>query len=138
MQVPRPSLLVFAILVALAAPAAGCGSSDDADSGIGSSDGSGAPTATTPTAPVGASAQSCEGAVAGIDQLRVTGSGCDVGRGVALNWADKPACSRPSDASRWSCALPGGYRCLAATVGQGIAVSCSHPGRSVSFVAKRG
>ena len=135
MQVARPSLPIAAVLVALAVLAAGCGSSGDADSGTGSSDESAAPTATTPTAPAGASAQSCEGALAGIDRLRVTGTGCDVGRGVAAGWANKPACSRPTAASRYSCALSGGYRCLAAAVEPGIAVSCSRPGHSVSFVA---
>jgi hypothetical protein len=95
-------------------------------------------TATTPAAPPGASARPCEGTVAGTGQVRVTGIGCDVGRGVVAVWAHKPACSSPADASRFSCTVYGGYRCLGGAADRGIAVSCAHPGGSVAFVAKRG
>jgi hypothetical protein len=134
---PARLLPVAAILAVLAAT--GCGSS-----GGGSGDepreraGEATATATTPAAPPGASAQSCEGTVAGAGQLRVTGTGCDVGRGVVAAWVGKPSCAPGSDASRASCSVPGGYRCLGAAVERGVAVSCSAPGRSISFLAGRG
>ncbi len=135
----RPHLPILAALVTLAALAAGCGSSDNSSSESPSTPGR-APTATakSPEAPPGASVRSCAGTVAGTGQLRVTGIGCDVGRGVVAVWAGKPACSSPAGASRYSCTVHGGYRCLAASTARGIAVSCSRSGRSIAFVAKRG
>lgn len=76
--------------------------------------------------------------MAGTDQVRVTGIGCDVGRVVVAAWANKPDCSSAGDASRFSCAVFGGYRCLNAATDRGVAVSCTRPGSSVAFVAKRG
>lgn len=67
----------------------------------------------------------------------MTGVGCDVGRGVVAAWASKPACAAPAGASRFSCTI-GEYRCLAAASERGIAVSCSRPGSSVTFLARRG
>lgn len=130
---------ILAALVAFAALTAGCGSSDDATSESSSAQ-ERAPTATatTPAAPPGASAQSCEGTVAGTGQLRVTGIGCDVGRGVVAAWADKPSCSPGGEASRVSCTAQSDYRCLGAATDRGIAVSCARPGSSVAFLARRG
>lgn len=140
MQRPRAVHLptLAAAFVVLAVLATGCGSSDDSSSET--SNASKEPptaTATTPAAPPGASARSCEGTIAGTAQLRVTGIGCDVGRGVAAMWASKPACSSPADASRFSCPVKG-YRCLAAAAERGVSVSCSRPGSSIAFVARRG
>jgi hypothetical protein len=133
----RPGRLLLA-LVALAAAlmATGCGSSGGSSSQ--SNEARTTATATTPAAPPGASARSCEGTVAGTGQARVTGVGCDAGRGVVATWAGKPSCSSPAGESRFSCSVRRGYRCLGATVEGGIAVSCSRPGSSVSFLAKRG
>ena len=129
-----------AAFVALAvAVATGCGSSDDAGYGPRGSAVEKQPTATatSPAAPPGASARSCDDTPAGTAELRVTGIGCDAGRGVVAAWAGEPACAHPAGASRFSCALPDGYRCLAATTDRGMAVSCSRSGSSVAFVAKR-
>jgi hypothetical protein len=119
--------------------AAGCGSSDSSSSGT-SGAGTRAPTATatTPAPPPGASARACGGTVAGIGQLRVTGVSCGAGRGIAAAWASKRSCAAAEDASRSSCAVPGGYRCLGASAGRGLAVSCARPGASVAFLARPG
>ena len=127
-------LATLTVLAALAM--AGCGSSGDSSESSG-----GEPTAraTTPSAPPGASVRSCgDTTVAGTEQLRVTGAGCDVGRGVAAEWANRPACSGPAGASRFSCTVHGDYRCLGAAGERGIAVSCARPGSSVAFLAQRG
>ncbi|HET6570244.1 MAG TPA: hypothetical protein VFG58_02010 [Solirubrobacterales bacterium] len=127
--------LLLAVAVC-AAIGGGCGSSG----GESSESSGGEPTAraTTPSAPPGASARSCGNTtVAGTEGLRVTGIGCDVGRGVVAAWDDRPTCSRPARASRFSCTV-GEYRCLAATSERGIAVSCSRPGSSISFFKRRG
>ena len=131
-----PTRLVLA--AALCAGAiGGCGSSG----GEPSESSGGEPTAraTTPSAPPGASARSCgDTTVTGTEQLRVTGVGCDVGRGVVAEWANRPACSSPAGESRFSCTVHGDYRCLGAAGERGIAVSCARPGSSVAFFAQRG
>lgn len=137
MRVARPALPIVTVLIALAALAVGCGSSNDSGTRAGSAQGAGESSAAAPTAPAGASAQSCKGAVAGAGQLRVTGVGCDVGRGVVAGWVNKPSCSRPAGASRYSCAVHGKYRCQGAATERGIAVSCARQGSSLAFVAKR-
>lgn len=80
--------------------------------------------------------RSCKDTVAGTGQLRVTGIGCDAGRGVVAAWIGEPACSNPADTSRFSCPVEG-YRCLGAATERGIAVSCSRSGSSIAFLAKR-
>jgi hypothetical protein len=137
----RHSLLAALLAAAaLATLASGCGSSDGG-SGYGSrnsTEDSPTATATTPDAPPGATARSCEGPVAGAEELRVTGVGCDVGLRLVAAWAGKPSCSAPAGESRFSCSVEGGYRCLGAGAERGIAVSCARAGASVSFIAKRG
>jgi hypothetical protein len=127
---PRRSLLpALALLVVLAAWTTGCGSSDEPEPTA---------TATAPTAPPGATARSCgETTVAGTEGLRVTGIGCDVGRGIVATWNKAPGCAMGRDASRSSCTVYGEYRCLAAATDRGIAVSCARPGGSAGFVARR-
>ncbi len=134
MRVARPILLIVTILITLVALLPGCGSSDKSGTGAETTGSSSA----TPAAPAGASARSCEGVVAGAGQLRVTGIGCDVGRGIVATWVNKPACSRPEGASRYSCTVDRGYRCQGAATQRGIAVSCARRGRSLAFIAKRG
>jgi hypothetical protein len=127
---------IVAVALALALAAAGCGSSGDG-SGYGSR--SSTEATPVPSAPPGASARRCERiAVAGTNDLRVAGVGCGVGRGVVVAWIGKPACSRPSGASRFSCSVNDGYRCLGADTERGIAVSCARRGGSVAFLARRG
>lgn len=133
--------MALCIAAAVAATAGGCGS-DGSGSGYGSRDATGEPptaTATTPAAPPGATARACDPAsAAGAEGLRVTGLECDAGRGVVAAWTGDPSCSAPAGASRYACTVAGGYRCLAATTEAGIAVSCSRPGRSLSFLAEDG
>jgi hypothetical protein len=123
-----PARLLLPILAA-ALLIAGCGSSDKSEPTA---------TATTPAAPLGASARSCEGTVAGTSELRVTGVGCDVGRGVVAAWANEAVCAPAGDASRVSCSIYDGYRCLGAATDRGVAVSCARTGSSVAFIAERG
>jgi hypothetical protein len=141
MPAARPILLILVVLAL--ASAVGCGSSDGGSgygphgsTGAASTEGGETATATTPPAPPGAAARTCEGTVAGTDRLRVTGIDCDLGRGVVAAWANAAACSEPADASRFSCSVHDGYRCLGAVTERGIAVSCARPGSSVAFVAK--
>jgi hypothetical protein len=130
-QRARPRSIGFAIAaVALATAVPGCGSSGG---------GSPAATATSPPAPPGATARDCgETTVAGTRGLRVTGIGCDVGRGLVAAWSGKPTCVLSPGASRSSCSIRDGYRCLAAATGRGVAVSCARPGGSAAFLAHRG
>jgi hypothetical protein len=134
----HPLLSTLLVVVALAALSAGCGSSEGG-SGYGSrdtTDNSPTATATTPEAPPGASARTCEGTAVGAEELRVTGVSCDVGLRIVAAWAGKPSCSTPAGGSRFSCSIYDGYRCLGTSAGRGIAVSCARPGASASFVAK--
>jgi hypothetical protein len=127
---PLPAIAACLALLAFA-PLTGCGSSDEPSEPTA--------TATTPPAPAGASARSCGNTtVAGTQGLRVTGIGCDVGRGVVAAWAREPGCPPPPGASRSSCTVYDGYRCLAAATERGIAVSCARPGGSAAFLASRG
>jgi hypothetical protein len=126
----RPLWPALALLVVLAAWATACGSSDESEPTA---------TATAPKAPLGATARSCgETTVAGTEGLRVTGIGCDVGRGIVAAWTRQPGCSLGQDASRSSCTVYDEYRCLAAATDRGIAVSCARPGGSAAFIARRG
>ncbi len=133
---------VLATAALAAALLAGCGSSPNAGStttGGAAAGGSQAPPAArTPTAPAGATARSCGNTtVAGTEQLRVAGVGCAIGRGVVAAWVNKRACLGPAGASRPACSVSD-YRCLGVRTSRGTAVSCAQPGRSISFVAKRG
>jgi hypothetical protein len=48
----------------------------------------------------------------------------------------EPSCKRPPGASRWGCSVDS-YRCQGVVTDRGWSVSCSQPGRSVSFVIRR-
>jgi hypothetical protein len=126
-----PGRLLLLVLIA-PLPIVGCGSSSSQDSTSQEQ----TATATTPQAPPGAAVRTCEGTVAGTGELRVTGIGCDVGRGVVAAWANEPSCSTADGASRFSCSVYEDYRCLGATTEHGIAVSCTRSGASASFVAQ--
>ncbi|HET8639236.1 MAG TPA: hypothetical protein VFL89_03205 [Solirubrobacterales bacterium] len=133
--------LALAALFAVGILVTGCGSSD----GESSTSTGREPTATTgttpeatatvPDAPAGATAQECGNTtVAGTSQLRVTGVGCPVGRGIVASWSKNDACT--ADSSRPACTVNRGYRCIAARTNAGLAVSCARSGRSLSFIAK--
>jgi hypothetical protein len=127
--------LALTAVLALGMLAAGCGSSDDESSTSTTSE-SAATTSTTPTAPPGATARECGNTtVAGTSQLRVTGVGCPVARGIVANWAKSNVCAAAN--SRPACTIYRGYRCIAARTDAGLAVNCVRPGRSISFIAKR-
>jgi hypothetical protein len=145
---PAPSLLPTVALAALCAVAfatalmSGCGSGGPASSAT--TNRSQPSTAAQSTeeepaapAPAGASARSCTGGEAGIEGLRVTGADCGAGRAVAAAWSGDASCASPAAGSRFACSVRG-YRCLGAATERGVAVSCSRPGRSIAFVARRG
>jgi hypothetical protein len=127
----RPALSMATGMLAvalLAILASGCGSSGTDSSGEGS---------TKTTAPPGAAVLGCADAPAGVGALRASGVNCATGRDVVAGWTMKSACGAGADASRTSCEV-GNYRCLGTTTERGLAVSCARPGRSISFVVKRG
>jgi hypothetical protein len=127
-----PRLAAALVALALAAALlAGCGSSSD------DSTQTTTPEPGTPAAPVGAAARSCETKAVDVEPLRATGISCDGARQLMYGWQQKGSCSSPAAASRVSCTTRS-YRCLGARTDRGTAVSCSRPGRSVAFVAKRG
>jgi hypothetical protein len=130
----QTSALIAAI--ALAAAIAACGSSSDETR-------TSAPPASTSTAPngeapVGVRAKSCKAAgVAMGGEVRVTGVSCAAGRSIVRSWIADEGCSAPAGASRTSCKI-GKLTCLGAVADRGIVVNCAGPGRSVSFVGRRG
>jgi hypothetical protein len=121
----------IAIAVLAAALVAGCGGSSDG----GSTSSTEAPPSTS-TAPAGASAGSCPTAPNGAQALHATGISCDGAKGVVLAWQQSGSCAPAGGASRSGCRA-GGYRCLSTVTDLGVAVSCSRPGRSLAFLAKR-
>ncbi|HEY8083374.1 MAG TPA: hypothetical protein VIE64_07445 [Solirubrobacterales bacterium] len=129
---PRYVLGGLSLAVLIAILLAGCGSDGDSSNTT-------APEATTssatPTAPAGATAQSCKSKSAGLEALRVTGIDCGAGRAVATAWTRSASCTREGE-SRSACTVRG-YRCLGVVTERGLALSCAQPGRSVSFVASR-
>jgi hypothetical protein len=132
--------LPLAILALAAGLLAGCGGSSDGGSSSGTGAGAGTgtregapPAQGSPEAPAGASAQAC--AVGGAGSLRATGVSCAEAKSVLLAWQAAGECAGAPGASHSSCSV-GGYRCIGARTGRGLAVSCAQPGRSIAFVAK--
>lgn len=119
----------WALAVALIALfVAGCGSSESGSSSGKRSQGG--------QAPAGANARSCAASMPGVSELRATGAACSVAAQVVGAWAAERGCTLTARASRSACTV-GRYRCLATTSEHGLAVSCAHTGRSISFVARR-
>jgi hypothetical protein len=126
--------LLVPIAVLVAALVAGCGSSgSDEDA---TTESARAEANQSPSAPAGASAQSCLNGAADIAELRVTRAGCDTGRAVVAAWTHDGTCAAPASASRFACTIRG-WRCLGTATERGIAVDCARPGRSIAFVARR-
>jgi hypothetical protein len=128
------SVLIAAALCAAAV--AGCGSGGGSTGGTAVAPGTGeeaTPEATAPRSaePPGASSHAC-----GADGLKATGVGCGTAKAVAAGWRGAPGCAVVSGNSHASCRVLG-YLCIAAAVGQGTAVSCALPERSVFFVEPR-
>ncbi len=116
----------------------GCGDSSSSDSGgsTTATESTKSPPASTSTAPIGASARSCDSYAVDAEALRAAGLSCKEARQVMYGWQRQPACSRPVGASRTSC-LTRSYRCLGARTDRGIAVSCARAGESIAFIAKK-
>ncbi|HEX3734114.1 MAG TPA: hypothetical protein VHU86_03060 [Solirubrobacterales bacterium] len=125
----------LAIVALAAALLSGCGSSsNEGGSTTGSSTQS--PPAKTSTAPIGASAKSCDTYAVDAEALRAAGLSCKEARQVMYGWQRQPACAKPTGASRTSCSTRS-YRCLGARTDRGLAVSCARAGESVAFIVKK-
>jgi hypothetical protein len=56
---------------------------------------------------------------------------------VVVAWQQSASSCAPSAGASRSGCNAAGYRCLSTVTDRGLAVSCSGPGRSIAFVAKR-
>lgn len=121
----------LAVLILAAGLLAGCGGS----SSEGTS--STSPGAHTSTAPAGSSVRACPLAITGTRELRATGVSCGEAQKVAVVWLGDSNCAAAPGASHSACTVRG-YRCIATATDRGLAVSCSRPGRAVSFTVRRG
>ncbi len=92
----------LAIAVLAAALLAGCGGSSSSDSGSTSTGSGTAPKSGDSTAPIGASAQSCDTHAVAVKSLRATGVSCGQARQLMFGWQRNPACASPQGASRSS------------------------------------
>jgi hypothetical protein len=129
--------LIVTAVVALAA--AGCGSSDSSPGAKAGGSTNASPA--TSRAPKGATTHSCTLLTRGVGEARVTGVSCTTAVEVADAWAAEREsdCRLSPSTSRGSCTVGRHrYRCLATSTDRGIAVSCSRPGRTISFLARRG
>lgn len=119
---PSRLAAIVALLLAVAL-VAGCGSSTEESS-------------TATSAPVGASAESCETFAADAEALQATGIRCEQARQVMYGWQRQPSCALPAAASRGSCRVRS-YSCQALRADRGLAVSCARPGESLAFLARQ-
>jgi hypothetical protein len=116
----------IAIAALAAALLGGCGGG----SGEGSTGTGGA------TAPIGATAHSCETRAVDAQGLRATGISCAQARQVMFGWQRDSDCVATGSASHSACTRRS-YRCIATKTERGLAVSCSRSGGSVAFTARR-
>lgn len=122
MRFATPILAIALLLAALS----GCG---------GSSDETGSttlPRAGSSTSPAGASVHACSLDVGGVKGLRAAGVSCGEAQRLASAWRRNAGCAANPGASHSACTVRG-YRCIGTVTGRGLAVSCSRPGRAVSF-----
>jgi hypothetical protein len=127
MRFATPILAIALLLAALS----GCG---------GSSGGSGSttsPGAGSSTSPAGASVHACPLSVGGVNGLQATGVSCGEAQPLASAWRRSSGCAASPGASHSACTVRG-YRCIGTVTGRGLAVSCSRPGRAVSFTFRHG
>lgn len=117
------SILAIALLLAALS---GCGGSSD-ESGSTTS-----PGASSSTSPAGASVHVCSLNVGGVAGLRAVGVSCGEARRLASAWRRSSDCPASPGASHSACTVRA-YRCIGTVTGRGLAVSCSRPGRAVSF-----
>lgn len=128
------ALLVLAVLAPVAV--AGCGGS----SGESSSTETGLEppgSATTSTAPSGIRTKTCVDERLDPPEVVVIGGSCAPARQTVTGWEAKAACYSPAGASRFACTV-GNLRCIGAATARGIAVNCSRPKLSISFLSRRG
>jgi hypothetical protein len=128
-----PAALVAALLVA------GCGSGESTESTT--PGGGGAETTQAHQSgaegPYGITARPCRHIGETAAALRVTGVSCSKGVAIAEGWASRSGCAPAAGDSRSACTVAG-FRCLTAVAGQGLAVTCARPERSVAFLVERG
>jgi hypothetical protein len=116
---------------------AGCGSGGSTGTTAGQETAP-AGASTAPEAPTGVTARACRNHAEGSAlPLRVTGVGCAKGASIAAAWHSNSKCAPAAGQSRSACSVEG-FRCLTAVAGQGLAVTCARPGRSVAFIVERG
>jgi hypothetical protein len=134
----RTLALLPVVAIALFA-VAGCGGSSD-----GTSTTSGAETipgppgsATSSNAPPGIRTKSCADERLNPPEVVVIGGGCAQGKQTVTGWEAKSACYSPAGASRFACTV-GKLRCVGTKTERGIAVNCSRPQLSISFLSRRG
>lgn len=116
-------IVAFAVLLAALG---GCGGSSG-ESGSTTSPGS-----SSSTSPAGASVRACPVDVGGVEGLRAGGVSCGEAQRLAGAWRHYAGCAATPGASHSACTV-GGYRCIGTVTDRGLAVSCSRPGRAVSF-----
>jgi hypothetical protein len=129
--------LPLTILALAAGLLAGCGSSSDESSSSSATDTTAAPKGGGSGAPVGASAHACALDAGGTSGLRVTGVSCGKAQKTVIAWQRDASCEPGGGGSQAGCAV-GAYRCVATATDRGLSVSCSNPGHSIAFTARRG
>jgi hypothetical protein len=115
---------------------AGCGGSSE---GTSSTETGLAPpgSAATSNAPSGVRTKACTDERLNPPEIVVIGGSCDQGRQTVTGWEAKAACYSPAGASRYACTV-GKLRCMGTETERGIAVNCSRPQLSISFLSRRG
>jgi hypothetical protein len=138
----RSTLAALTLGIVVALLVAGCGggseggSNSTAPSEGGATVEGGAPKkATAPNVPAGSKVIACKEGETEAKQLRATAIDCGTARATMRQWQRSHACTLGKSASRSSCSL-GTFRCQAARVDAGAAVSCAHPGGDVAWIAK--
>jgi hypothetical protein len=118
---------------------AGCGGSSEGTSTTGAETGLNPPGsgATTSNAPPGIETKACTDERLNPPEIVVIGGSCAQGKQTVAGWEAKTACYSPAGASRFACTV-GKVRCVGTRTERGIAVNCSRPQLSISFLSRRG
>lgn len=136
----RTVALLPVVAIALVA-IAGCGGSSENTATEGASTtetGLGPPgSGTTSTAPSGVRTKTCNDDRLDPPEVVVIGGSCGQGKQTVTGWEAKVACYSPAGASRFACTV-GKLRCVGTETERGIAVNCSRPELSISFLSRRG
>jgi hypothetical protein len=123
----RPAIVFFAFALLLA----GCGSDESTTTPAETAPAETAPVAGASSAPAGVATHEC-GQVVGLTKVRAIGVACKEARAVAVAW-NAPRCRPSAGESRSACTVRQ-YRCQGVVTDRGVSVSCSQPGRSISFL----